>query len=367
MHTNEAKTMALQGRLSFVVMRLRYSDYRLLRSILTHNIGKKADVSKWDNVEKAYWIETNEERERPEKSNASSSDQRVAYSSSARFVRYGPKERPVLKILSEPDAPAARSDDKIIDFGFKMDGVNLTLHRDDDIDADIASDAKFGAEFYYDVVLLKLETVEVSFSLTSDGDTSLNVTLSRIGLYDLGDFGRLAREHYFLKLAALESLDGKKPLPSSPRSPSAFAVIAEGYPAFEADAEARMSYQVDPQLVVTVDTCPSAAVGSIGSSEFEVERMTIVRMVINYLSINAMIRPLREVISFATCSWSRNADISTPGASESSNKLAGKGNESRKNNASSFCFQVKLVAHYPRIFFVADESDSRSRALVLRG
>lgn len=368
MHTNKAKTMTLQGRLSFVVMRLRYSDYRLLRAIFANNIGKKADVSKWDNVEKAYWMETSEERERSEKSNVSSTDQRVAYSSSARFVRYGPKERPDRENFSEPDALATKNEDKVVDFGFKMDGVHLTLHRDDDIDADITSDVQFSAEFCYDVVLLKLEKVEVSFSLTSDGDSSLNVTLSRIGLYDLGDFGRLAREHYFLKLAALQSSDGKKPLRSSLRSPSAFTVIAEGYPSVEANTDAHTTCQVDPQLVVTVDTCPSAAVGSIGSSEFEMERMTVVRMVINFLSINAMIRPLREVTSFATCSWSRKSDASTPGVvSESSNELVGKESASRRNTASSFCLQLKLVAHYPRIFFVADESDCRSRALVLRG
>ena len=365
MHTNKAKTMVLQGRLSFVVMRLRYSDYRLLRAILKYNIGKKADMSKWDNVEKAYWMETNEEQARSEKSENSSSEQRVAYSSSARFVRYGPKDRSPTEKSSVPDDPASKNEDKIVDFGFKMDGVHLTLHRDDDIDADIASDVQFSAEFHYDVVLLKLELVEVSFSLASDGNRSLQVTLSRISLYDLGDLGRLAREHYYLKLAALECQKGEEPLRSSVRNPSAFSIIAEGYPNIEAETDTHIKGQADPQLVLTVDTCPSAAVGIIGASEME--RMTVVRMVINYLSINAMIRPLRDVISFASCTWSQNSEASALDASGSADGQADQENGSQRATTSSSGFQMKLVAHYPRIFFVADESDIRSRALVLRG
>ena len=374
------KAMVLQGRLSFVVMRLRYSDYRLLHAVLANNVGKKVDVSQWDNIEKAYWMEAEEERDSSEaqRNDSWSTEQRVAYSSSARFVRYGPKGRLPSKgsSVSGTEAPGQHNGGKVIDFGFKMDGISLTLHRDDDIDAETASDNPFNSEFNYDVVLLILEVVEVSLSLTSDGDKSLNVTLSRIGLYDKGDTGRLAREHYFVNLATLESKEGTVPSPNSGlRNPSAFSVIVEGYAPAEADAAMSgpsNQDQPDPQLVLTVDTCPASAVGSIGSpfaNEFQTEQVTVARMVINYLSVNAMIRPLREIISFLSCAWSPNNEPVVSVTKTGANKPPGAETSSNNSNKSksSSGFQLKLVAHYPRIFFVADESDAHSRALVLRG
>lgn len=145
---NKEKAVRVKGHLSYVVMRLKYSDYCLLRAAL-----KKTDMSKWDNIEKAYWMEEAREKGSAEfpLNDAQSMEQEVEYSSSARFVRYGTKarvvsrKRPASKMGSSHDAqsPAANTNDdsdKVIDFGFKMDGIRLTLHRDDDVDAEAASE-----------------------------------------------------------------------------------------------------------------------------------------------------------------------------------------------------------------------------------
>jgi hypothetical protein len=134
------------------------------------------------------------------------------------------------KQFSETDTPPINNADKVIDFAFKMDGIRL-LRRDDNdsIDSEIAPDSQFDEELHYDIVLLKLEVVEVAFSLTSDGDTSLTVTLSRISLHDLGDLGRLARDHFSLNIARLNVQSGTATSRNSTvRNPSAFSVIVRG-------------------------------------------------------------------------------------------------------------------------------------------
>lgn len=91
-------------------------------------------------------------------------------------------------------------------------------------------------------------------------------------------------------------------------------------------------------------------------------KVTEARVVINYLSVNPLIRPLRDIVSFMTCSWSRGEkSLKIVGSPGTTPEIAVNGGQ------SSSGFQVKLVAHYPRVFFVADESDPHSRALVLRG
>jgi hypothetical protein len=384
---NKDKAVRVKGRLSHVVMRLKYLDYCLLRAVLTNNVGKKTDLSKWDNVEKAYWMEAAKEKYSSEShyNETQSAEQEVEYSSSARFIRYGTKLQLVSgggsgsKIEASPNTQSlvgntGHESDKVIDFGFKMDGIRLTLHRDDDVDTEAASENPFASEFHYDLVLLRLELVELAFSISREGDQSLHLSLSRIALFDKGDRGRLAREQYFINLASLESgeIDPISNM-QAPRNPCAFSVIAEGYTSVENEGTGSSSLdrdQHEPQLVLTVDTCPASAVESMGSTipnDIEGERVTIARMVINYLSVNAMIRPLREIVSFLTCAWSPDKVEPSPETKKAGINMEGGENGVVKVSKASSGFQLKLVAHYPRIFFLADESDPRSRALVLRG
>lgn len=92
-------------------------------------------------------------------------------------------------------------------------------------------------------------------------------------------------------------------------------------------------------------------------------------------SVNALIRPLREILAFLACSWSvQNKNGSNIPSAEAVPELGNEMGRSadqveERTKPTSFRkgLQLKVVAHYPRIFFLADESDPCSRALVLRG
>jgi hypothetical protein len=112
----------------------------------------------------------------------------------------------------------------------------------------------------------------------------------------------------------------------------------------------------------------------ISSVEDNSDKIVLARIVFNYLSVNALIRPLREIFAFLTCSWPlHNADgcISNGEVFHDMDDEMGRSMDQFEESAKSASFrkglQLKVVAHYPRIFFLADESDPCSRALVLRG
>jgi hypothetical protein len=297
---------------------------------------------------------------------------RVAYSSNARFVRYGQKTKVTLSV-EEPKGSIIASDDVQLDklaivsipdrkswhFKFDLGGLRLTLHRDDPPKG--LSDLKSMSAFNYDVVLLTVENIETTMTSNKSGDISFHLSLYRTGVFDLGDLGRLARNQYYQTFQASAS-------PKKVRSPSAFCVLAEGY----SQSDQPRNTDGDAQLVVTVDTCPASSIGSVGSSQvidLGSEKVTIARIVINHLSVNVLVRPLREIVSFLTCAWPLSVKNSPSGLVESKWDAVSTPSVGLKNNTDtkSSGFQLKLVTHYPRVFFVADESDPHSRALVLRG
>ena len=374
--TSVERTVLFQASLSYVDLRLAYSDYALCRSVLRENIARKIDMDRWDNVEKAYWMEQQASSESlmieqitPLESVL---NHRVAYSSNARFVRYGQKTKVTLSV-EEPKGSIIASDDVQLDklaivsipdrkswhFKFDLGGLRLTLHRDDPPKG--LSDLKSMSAFNYDVVLLTVENIETTMTSNKSGDISFHLSLYRTGVFDLGDLGRLARNQYYQTFQASAS-------PKKVRSPSAFCVLAEGY----SQSDQPRNTDGDAQLVVTVDTCPASSIGSVGSSQvidLGSEKVTIARIVINHLSVNVLVRPLREIVSFLTCAWPLSVKNSPSGLVESKWDAVSTPSVGLKNNTDtkSSGFQLKLVTHYPRVFFVADESDPHSRALVLRG
>jgi hypothetical protein len=252
---------------------------------------------------------------------------------------------------------------------FELEGLAVSLRRDDDLDLDHPSvDQHLSDMLSYDMVLFRVERIEISATKNRDGDKSLHVSMYSIGLYDLGDRGRLAREQFYQNLKMGETNGTCRP-------PSAFVIIAEG-------RSDRVTDQVaTPQLVLTVDTCPSSSVGLVGESNTVAEscdKVTVARVMINDLTVNALFRPLLEIRSFMNSSWPtvHLSKVPSPASYETNqsqpNRIpqpivrAAKDSPTEpKNDASGF--QLKIVAHYPHVFFVADESDLGSRALVLRG
>ena len=392
--TVRGRDMILRGKLSFVDAALNYSDYVLLRAIARDNIGRKVDTEKWDNVEKAFWMEEATEDGTTDAFDAlnlylpgSSTSQRaethVAYSSNARFVRYGKKGRS--KALNE-GSPASQTEavnrsadtefaqkSTTLDLRFELDGLALKLRRNDYVEWVNNSDST--SDFFdYDVSLLRVQIVEVSVSTNSAGDMSFHLSLFRIGLFDLGDHGRIHRERY-----ALRSSEGRA---RGLRQPCPFSVLTEGYtPSTKRgcdEVEENGKDEAGPQFVVTVDRCPATSAGAIGSqAECQLpkdSKVTIARIVVNYLSVNALIRPFQEIAAFLSCAWATQPGSARPAPTirdrTSQIYTSTKPNEAKveaSGTPGSSGFQLKLVAHYPRIFFLADESDAHSRALVLRG
>ena len=306
---------------------------------------------------------------------------RVAYSSNARFVRYGSRAKKIsadnIQKNGTDEGASTNAIDREMDGGnldirYELDGLSLRLRRDDKVEG--LDDMSVAQQFNYDIVLLRVQLVEVSVKTNASGDTSFHLSLFRIGLFDLGDSGRLVREQFLTSLPTKRSQMKRY---GGLRLPCPFSVLAEGYAPDEDkdDSPENIPSTDGPQLVITVDRCPISSVGSIGSlTESELPddtKVTVARVVINYLSVNALVRPFQEVVAFLSCGWpSATVRLQTLENTEALMKNKGKEEISYPSSGTSSInrvFQLKLVAHYPRVFFLADESDPHSRALVLRG
>jgi hypothetical protein len=376
--TVRGRATSIRAKLSCYVMCLSYSDYALLQAVVRDNVGRPVNKENWDNVEKAFWMESHEdvpENEGKKVERAGDGLQKVHYSSNARFVRYGTggkKSPEAVKGSSNknvgfiPDS----SPEKNLDLRFDLAGLSIKLRRDDDI-AGMSPVDKFASAFHYNVVLLRVEAVEVLTTSNSNGDVSFNLSLFRLGLFDLGDDGRLTRERYYFSLPdqELARLGIKR---KNVRKPCPFHVLVEGYDASAKEvSETASPMNVGPQFVISIDTCPASSTTGFGSlSENGLppdSKVTVARIVINRLSVNALVRPFQEVIDFLSVQWESSAN-DTPNFLNPVKKLdKGMSAEVGVVTTSGRGFELKLVAHYPRIFFLADESDSHSRALVLQG
>ena len=216
--------------------------------------------------------------------------------------------------------------------------------------------------------------MDILTTSSAAGDISFNLSLYRLGLFDLGDDGRLIRDRYYFSLPHDSGLKRKPP-----RAPCPFKVLVEGYDALAESGDPEgfaltnsdaLDSSKGPQFVVSVDTCPASSTAGFGSlSESGLPpdaKVTVARVVINHLSVNALVRPFRDIAAFLSCEWNSDLDDSPPhlSPSEQSKKVTAEdGTVVTKGKG----IELKVVSHYPRVFFLADESDPHSRALVLRG
>lgn len=373
----EGGALSMRCRFPLVDIVLNYSHYCHIHAVLRGNIGKKVDRDKWDNVEKAYDLEVEMANENSHLGkDVMLHSKPLEYASGARRIRYGTKlNKSKSNDGTGPIDGSMRSD--AIDLKLVFDGFALRLHRDDYVDASDESDT--GGGLGYDMLLLRVQVVEVSVTRKTPNDISLHLSLYRIGLFDLGDHGRLIREN-FLR-TNMTSNRGK--YPNKTRLPSAFSVLVEGYSSAKDGVSGFDDGSTvedfgdgdDAQLVITLDSVPAASVGTVRSLENPAQndigdaRVIIARVVVNYLSINALIGPFKEMLAFFALAWPTDIEQSDDSFR---NEVAFSNDEGKqlkrsKRGSSVSCLQMKLVAHYPRIFFVADESDPHSRALVLRG
>lgn len=383
--TIKGRILSIRGIMSSLDTVLKYEDYALLRAVARDNIGRHINTDKWDNVEKAYWLENEDTDKRLGIQRSTKPDggdiNKVAYSTNARFVRYGKGGKKGMKETNP--SPRGRTDtDRLendttqtLDVRFDLAGVALRLRRND-LPEGVVEEDELATGFYYDIMLLRVGYVEVLTTTNASGDISFNLSLFRVGLFDLGDTGRRIRQKYYHSLpsdAALSRERKKKAL----LQPCPFVVLAEGYLSSDNnDTVVLEESDLDgPEFVISVDICPASSTNGFlplsGTALPPETKVTVAKVVINYLSLNAIIRPFREIADFFACAWPIRSEISP--RSQSTNKTElnttekKKSPENEKLNYSLKGLQLKVVAHYPRVFFLADESDLNSRALVLKG
>ena len=242
-----SKTIIVRGNLSYVDTILKYQDWVLLRSIIQDNIGKSVDERKWDNIEKI--AATNEDL--AVDFAFTSSDNEVTYAQGARFVRYGGKSR----------AEASSSDPKeeyvAVDFSMELDGLCLTLRRDDFP----LTATNIDCNYDYDLLRLRVKHVNLGAKVNATGTKTAFIKLFKMDLTDLGESGRLARSMAFTNETMHKKL--------------AFSKIAEGYGPIGDGTSA-------PQLVVTLDM-PNGDTPTA-------------KVVVNYLSVTMLLKPLIELM-----------------------------------------------------------------------
>lgn len=368
---------SIRGKLSSLGTRLNYSDYALMRAVIRDNIGRPVDKERWDNVEKAYWMESSDamvDNEAAVAVRLETGLQNVHYSSNARFVRYGTGGKMGrAKTVDLPGTNTAVDSDsgvqKTLDLQFDLAGFSLKLRRDDLV-AGISPDDELASAFHYDVMLLRVQAVEILATSNSNGDSSLNLSLFRLGLFDLGDKGRLTRERYFYSLPDQElvRLGIKRNIL---RRPCPFHVLVEGYDASSDGIDVASPSAAGPQFVTSIDTCPASSTtgfGSLSDSGLPPDsKVTVARVVVNHLSVNALVRPFQEILDFLTVQWEADTNSQPDFLKRAKNTNGDSSTEDEKVKTMGRGHELKLVAHYPKVFFLADESDYHSRALVLRG
>ena len=367
------KTIVVRGRLTYVEAVITYKQWAIFSSVLSDNIGKDVDETSWDNVDKKAAEEDAKkqvEENGGEKLKIAKTKQRVSkteeakgspleYVEGAQKIHYGNKQSTIVEnksnMMTETDIKPT------FEFDFELGGLSLTLHRNDPITPPSQTENKKLSEndfsvsnnaVNYDFARLRVQNVSIGLSSYSFGDGSAYIKLYGVDLCDLGDEGRNVRELLSKPRINLEEEE------YVPRQPSAFSILCEGYASTENNEDLTES----PQIVFTFDLSPNNS--------------PVARIVLDYLSVYALVRPFIEILEFLSCAWvepeivnSANFDeksyASVPKRIRSDASLATRKNrfwklvDDESNSALDECtengFQVKLVlvAHYPRVFFLA--------------
>ncbi len=367
-------SLVVRCKLSFMDLVLSYMDYILLRSVLNENIMKHVDKTLWDDVDDSR--STDENQLKDDRSTSAG----LLYAENARFVRYGNlSKRTALSedeidpnLISKgngttniPDMREEVGSTTLIDLKFDLAGLNLILHRDDPIEKQSKHFPLDNSELNYDIVSFEVDQVELAIATSEAGAKSATLKLHQLSLFDQGDVGRIAREKFM-----------RSPLGS--RRPSAFWVIAESYDAFEGHGDNAViddngEILRQPQITLTIDTRPAADVDFGGLvDQCHNTTVTVACLRMNYMNVNPLVRPIKDITDFLLCKWWVEKSIGGAGLKpiESSREVGTPIESSPDHNEESRAvrgFQLKVVAHYPRIFLIADECDPASRALVLRG
>lgn len=355
-------------KLTAMELVLCYSEYMLLRAVLKENVTKKVDKTLWDNVEDKHLTDEHE-------------SSGVRYSKNARFVRYGDmSERHSLdnKIKVETKIPSLSARPSL-DVQFSLDGVAMVLHRDDTF-------PEIKDLIAYNIILLEVDDIHLQLAANTDKSKTGTVTFKSFALSDVGDVGRLERERVLAEHSINDSSFCKR------RKSAAFSVIVRGHNTMELEID-HVEDVKDPQLIISIDTKSSTKVDmkDLNLDDEDIE-ITSIRVTLNHMNINPLIRPLSEVADFISGAW--HLELSDVEADETPSKVeeisgiaerredlgeefqrSYQGAHHQSNIAAIIPseqspvrgFHVTIITNYPKVFLVPDETDPSTRALVLRG
>lgn len=175
-----------------------------------------------------------------------------------------------------------------------------------------------------DFLFFQGQGLEASCSESSEGDKSCSLSLEHIYLFDLGERWTESKYH-------------------RPRKAS---IVMEGYSPPEMRSDA--GDQSVSHFVLKIDR--------------DLMGETKATVVLSYLSIAVLQNFLQETAGFIMCTWP-----GPDGCKFGMRDESGKSTEKEGRQSPKGTMQLRFVLHYPRFIFVADESDPRSKALVLRG
>lgn len=345
---------------------LTYNEYILFNTVLKENLTKKIDKSLWDNPEDMSVYDE-------ENLNGG-----VKYSKNARFVRFGgmsgryTENSPERSPNSKNETPNTTS----FDAKFSLDGIVLILHRDDRV-------ALFEEDGNYDIVRLEVEDIDLHVASSADGSRIGTAKLQSFALIDVGDVGRISREKF-----QIDSLTGHEYSSSLSkiRKPSLFSVIVEGYDTQNnVETSRSQNLEKDPQLIITFDTGSSSVIDMEPQHyQGSTKKVTSIRVTLNHLNLNPLIRPLNEIADFISAAWpvektgidSKVENRTLAKNTECSGFIETTKPEEHQPNApksvsnkagSTRAFHLTVITNYPRVFLVPDETDPFTKALVLRG
>eukprot|EP00977_Amphora_coffeiformis_P011238 scaffold2704_cov159-Amphora_coffeaeformis.AAC.8 len=249
----------------------------------------------------------------------------VVYSTDARHIRYGQERR------REGSRRATR-----FAISLALDDLSLVLRRDDP-----SGRQDFEA---YDTMLFRAQGFEASLTSVEDS-SSASFSIHRVFLFDTGSRGRHAHTQSTMSQVSDDSV----------------IVLVEGYAPPQMN-EKKANDKNDSQLIVRVDKSVV-----LGASEYRVS------LVLNHLSVAAVIPPLQELLAFLRLEWPTSASDQEPFETNSLHMSTGRSIEAyqptltTKQHAEEKRYHVQLVLHYPQFIFAAPDGDTHSRALVLRG
>ncbi|KAL7566351.1 hypothetical protein ACA910_013669 [Epithemia clementina (nom. ined.)] len=316
--SSKGRTQAKCG-VSDVQARICYTEYVHLMKVSKENVGRPVVKSEWDflqpdDEDMAFEEGTEKDKSVVDSDPGSSLVSKLQEVSSNRNVETG--------IDEGSSCP--------FELTLALSDVAIILRRNDESPEAVVD---------YDMVLFRGENFDFMFTSSNEGETAV-FSVKRIFAFDLGEQGRVLRT--------------TRSLSATEVGPMPIAVMVEGYRSSEQSSTFRQNDE-DTQIMARLDRPRGCS------------KETRISLVISCLSITALFRPLQELAAFLGQSWTlpeRNCraveqyqNISNPSPTQ----------DRKKSDAPRRPVSLRIVLHYPRFMFVADEGDPHSRALILRG